>query len=337
MSDKRFYDMLGPLSLTDIVDGLDIQAVPQKFLDENIISAADLLGSKPGQISFLGSKKDLPRLDKAQATACFVTEAHAAQVGEKNIIPLISKTPKAHFGRAISRLVAQKSILGEMGADPVIAASAKIHPTAIIGFGAVIGNNVEIGPYSVIGPGVTIGVGTHIANNVTVECSVLGQNCQIKANACIGTSGFGMSADENGICNLPHIGRVIMGDRVSIGCHSTVDRGFIGDTVIGNDVKVDNLVQIAHNCQVGDGTMMAGHVGISGSCVIGKNVLLGGSVGLADHIHVGDGARLAARAGVMHDVPAGETWSGIPAMPIRDHMRVISATRKLVQKKPKNQ
>ena len=214
-------------------------------------------------------------------------------------------------------------------------ASKHIHPTTVISETAEIGADVKIGPYVVIGPGVVIGAGSQIESHVTIECAHLGSNCRIKAGACIGTSGFGVDADEKGIFDLPHVGRTILGDDVSIGCQSTIDRGFIGDTILGNDVKIDNLVQVAHNVTIGEGSMLAGHVGISGSCTIGKNVLMGGSVGLADHITVGDGARLAARAGVMHNIPAGETWSGIPAMPIRDHMRLISATRKLAAAKKK--
>ena len=105
---------------------------------------------------------------------------------------------------------------------------------------------------------------------------------------------------------------------------------------MGSEMCIRDRVQIAHNCTIGEGTVIAGHVGISGSCVVGKGVQMGGNVGLADHVKVGDGASIAARAGVMHDIPAGEVWSGIPAMPIREHMRLVSATRKLIQKPKKD-
>ena len=164
------------------------------------------------------------------------------------------------------------------------------------------------------------------------DSAIIGEDCHIKANAVIGGAGFGIASDETGLIDIPHIGRVIIGDRVSIGSQTCVDRGQLGDTILEDDVKIDNLVQIAHNVVVGARTVMAGHVGVSGSCRIGSGVQLGGNVGLADHINVGDGASVAARAGVMHDIPAGEVWSGIPAMPIREHMRLISATRKLIKK-----
>ena len=180
--------------------------------------------------------------------------------------------------------------------------------------------------------GVQIGDHTIIDPQAHIAFAKIGESCRIKSGAVIGGSGFGVAQDEKGLIDIPHLGRVMIGARVSIGANSCIDRGQLGDTVLGDDVKLDNFVQIAHNCQIGDGTMMAAHVGISGSCIIGKNCQFGGRVGLADHITVGEGAILAANAGVMHDIPAGEMYSGIPAIPIREHMRVISATRKLVKK-----
>lgn len=332
MIDDRFYSVCAPTPLGDLLDGLNVEELDTNILDQVISSVSDLASSSPGTLSFIVSKRNKESLETAQATACFAPEGCAALVGERDIIPIVSATPRTHFGRVMERLITRKSIFDE-GKAPRIAESAKVHPTAIIASGAVIGEGAHIYPYAVIGPGVVIGAGTHVHANATIDCAVLGEDCVVKANATIGTRGFGVDVDENGVLDLPHVGRVIMGDRVSIGSQTAIDRGFLGDTVIGNDVKIDNLVQIAHNVSLGDGCMLAGHVGISGSCVVGKNVLMGGSVGLADHLTVGDGAKLAARAGVMHNVPAGEMWSGIPAMPVRDHMRLISATRKLIQKK----
>ncbi|MBC6412542.1 MAG: UDP-3-O-(3-hydroxymyristoyl)glucosamine N-acyltransferase, partial [Hyphomonadaceae bacterium] len=134
------------------------------------------------------------------------------------------------------------------------------------------------------------------------------------------------------LLTLPHIGRVIIGNDVFIGSQSCVDRGFLGDTIIEDQVKIDNLCQIAHNVFVGQGTILAGRVGISGSCHIGRNVRMGGSVGLADHLNIGDGAQIAASAGLMKDVPAGEVWGGTPAMPWREQMKIFAAQRKLIRK-----
>ena len=328
MIDPRFYKLASPLTLGEALDGLDVVGPEGAYLEEMISAPANLASSQPGHITFFQNKRLKGQLETAKASACFVPEKLAAQLGERHIIPIISQTPRAHFARFCQRFVSVAAL--KTPAD--IAASAKVHPTAIIGAGAVIGENVEIGAFTVIGHSVQIGAGSKISPHAHIEFAHLGEDCRIKTGAVIGGSGFGVAKDERGILDIPHLGRVIIGDRVSIGSQSCMDRGQLGDTVLGNDVKLDNFVQIAHNVQVGAGSMMAGHVGISGSCVIGKGCQFGGRVGLADHIIVGDGASLAANAGVMHDIPAGEMWSGIPAMPIREHMRMVSATRKLIKK-----
>ena len=335
MLDSRFYIPSDPISLGELIAPLEAQIADEKFSDEMIGAVAELAASQPGQISYLENKRHKDKLSTAKATACFVPEALASLVSAQHIVPIISKSPRAHFARVAARLVRPRIFTRESGA-PEIAPSAKVHSTAIIGAQAQIGEDVEIGPYAIIGLGVKIGASSFIGAHSHIECAIIGEGCKIKPHAVIGGAGFGVARDENGILDIPHFGRVIIGDRVSIGSQSCVDRGQLGDTILGDDVKVDNLVQIAHNCTIGTGTVMAGHVGISGSVKVGRGVQLGGNVGLADHITVGDGASIAARAGVMHDVPAGEVWSGIPALPIREHMRMVSATRRLA-KKPKKE
>lgn len=335
MIDTRFYISHGPLSLADLIEGLAAELPDPKFGEENISSGAILSKSLPGQICFLDNKRHKEQALTAKATACFVTERLADIVGAQHIIPIVTKTPRAHFARAMKKIASRKTLATSEG-EAKIAKSARVHNSAVIGVGAVIQEDAEVAPYAIIGPGVHIGASTVIGSHADISCAVIGENCNIKPSTVIGGAGFGVTGDENGVLDIPHLGRVIIGDRVSIGSQSCVDRGQIGDTIIGDDVKVDNLVQIAHNCIIGEGTVIAGHTGISGSCIVGKGVQMGGNVGLADHLKVGDGASIAARAGVMHDIPAGEVWSGIPAMPIREHMRLISTTRKLSQKPKKD-
>ncbi len=335
MIDTRFYISHGPLTLADVIEGLAAELPDAKFGDEKVSSGGILSKSQPGQICYLDNKRHKEQTVTAKATACFVTERLADIIGAQHIIPIVTKTPRAHFARVMQKLASRRTLATSEG-DAKIAKSANIHSSAIIGAGAVIEGGVDIAPYAIIGPGVHIGAGTNIGSHADISCAVIGKNCKIKPSAVIGGAGFGVTGDEKGMLDIPHLGRVIIGNRVSIGSQSCVDRGQIGDTIIGDDVKLDNLIQIAHNCTIGEGTVMAAHTGISGSCEVGKGVQMGGNVGLADHIKVGDGASIAARAGVMHDIPAGEVWSGIPAMPIREHMRIVSATRKLIQKPKKD-
>lgn len=330
MVDPRFYKSYGPLSLVQLIEGIDVSLDPH-FCDEMIKSPAALKLAKAGDITFFQDKRRTSDLEDCQATACIVTERLAPLIGDKHILPIISKTPRAHFARICHKLI---GIAEPSDGTSDISLQARLHPTAVIGKAVTIKCGAVIGPYSVIGDGVKIGANTVIEPHVSLSFCEIGSDCRIKSGAVIGGAGFGIAKDEKGLIDLPHLGRVIIGNRVSIGSQTCIDRGQLGDTFISDDVKIDNLVQIGHNVSVGQATMMAGHVGISGSCHIGKNVQIGGNVGLSDHVIIGDNAMIAAKSGVMHNIPAGEAWSGYPAMPLRDHMRMVSATRKLA-KKPK--
>jgi UDP-3-O-[3-hydroxymyristoyl] glucosamine N-acyltransferase len=186
-----------------------------------------------------------------------------------------------------------------------------------------------IGANTVIGPGVAIGREAAISANVTLGCALLGDRVTILAGAVIGEAGFGATVGAQGLIDIPQLGRVILQDGVTVGANSCIDRGAFDDTVIGENTKIDNLVQIAHNVRVGRNCVMAAHTGISGSVTIGDGAQLGGRVGIADHVTIGAGARLAASAGVMHDIGPGETWGGFPAQPIRGWMRETAWLRKM--------
>lgn len=330
MLDDRFYVSNGPLTIADLIEGLEAVLPDPQFLDETITHLAGLDGAASGSLVFLGSKKSLTSLETCNATACFVTEKLAGHVGAQHIIPLITKTPRAHFARAMARMGAPKPLEGTQAAQ--IASTADVHKSAIIGAGAVIGEGVIVGPNVVIGCGVRIGAGCVIEANAVINTALIGETCTVKAGVVIGGRGFGVDKDELGTIEISHFGRVIMGNNVQVGANSCVDRGQVGDTVLADNVKLDNLVQIGHNVEIGEGSRLAAQIGISGSCKIGRNVMMGGGVGIADHIVVGDNVHIAARAGVMNDIPEGEYWGGTPAQPMRDFMREVAMSRKLARK-----
>jgi UDP-3-O-[3-hydroxymyristoyl] glucosamine N-acyltransferase len=173
----------------------------------------------------------------------------------------------------------------------------------------------------VIGPGVQIGRQARIGANATISFALIGDRVKIYAGAAIGEAGFGAAGGSAGIVDLPQLGRVIIQDDVTVGANSCIDRGAYDDTVIGENTKIDNLVQIAHGVRLGRSCLVASQVGISGSTVVGDGVRFGGQAGIADHLRIGDGATLLARAGLMNDVPAGEAWAGTPATTRRQWLR----------------
>ena len=228
--------------------------------------------------------------------------------------------------------------------EPVIDASAVIHDSAKIGTGVHIGPQVSIGSNAVVGDGVCLHAGSRVGSGVVIgEMTVLhanvviehdcriGRGCLLHAGVVVGADGFGYRPDPEGggLLKVPHLGIVDIGDDVEIGAGSCVDRAKFGATKIGDNTKLDNLVQVAHNAVIGCSTVVAAQVGIAGSAVIGNGVQIGAHAGIVEHVRIGDGARIGAKAGVIKNVPAGEVVAGIPAQPARDTLRQVAALRKL--------
>jgi UDP-3-O-[3-hydroxymyristoyl] glucosamine N-acyltransferase len=228
------------------------------------------------------------------------------------------------------------------GADG-IAAGATVHPTARLEQGVVVDPGV------VIGPGAEIGAGSVIAANAVIGPQVrIGRQCAIGAGASlmhalvgdrviihpgcrIGQDGFGFLPDRAGSIKIPQTRRVIIQDDVEIGANTTIDRGSTRDTVVGEGTKIDNLVQIGHNCSIGRHCFIVSQTGISGSVEVGDHVMLGGQVGIADHLTIGTGAKLGARSGVITDVPPGVQWGGFPARPFREWLKAEAIVGKMVR------
>ncbi|HSJ26502.1 MAG TPA: UDP-3-O-(3-hydroxymyristoyl)glucosamine N-acyltransferase [Longimicrobiales bacterium] len=226
--------------------------------------------------------------------------------------------------------------------------AAGVHPTAVVDDGAEVAESASIGPHAVIGPGTVVGAGAIMGAHVVVgrDCRIgagaylhphvtlyddvaVGERTILHSGVRLGTDGFGYASSRSGHAKIRHVGRCIVGDDVEIGANTTVDRGSIGDTVIGNGCKIDNLVQVGHNVRMGEHCIVVSQVGISGSTRMGRFVTLGGQAGIKGHIRIGDGATVAAQAGVFGDVAPGVTVSGYPARPHRDALRAQALTLKL--------
>ncbi len=298
--------------IAELVGG-ELRGDPESVVD----GVAPLDRAGPRHATFLASARYAPLL--AHTTAGVVLVARDLADGQPPASTwIIVDNPHA----AIQSLL---PALYELGAP-----AAWIAPTARIGIGARIGVGVRIEDYVVIGDGVRVGDGSRLYPHVTIYAgSEIGSNCAIHSGARIGSDGFGYVFRNAVHEKIPHVGRCVIGDDVEIGANSTIDRGSIGDTVIGSGTKIDNLVQIGHNVRIGSRCLLMAQVGIAGSARIGDGVIIAGQAGIGGHVNIGDGARIAGQSGVFGDVPVGESWSGYPARPHRESLRATAALFRL--------
>lgn len=301
---------------------------------DHLISGVNSLADAGGnEVSFLANKRYKGQLETTAAAAVFLAANQSAPDGlgiirvddpylafaklQRHFYPLPSGTGKQH----VSAVIDESATLAEnvdVGPNAVIGANANIGSGTIIGPGCVVGENVQIGKLCILN-----------ANSVVAYDCILGDDVILQAGATIGADGFGYAWDGTKFLKIPQVGRVILEDDVEVGANASVDRGAIGDTVLERGVKLDNLVQIAHNVRVGAFSVMASQVGISGSTVIGKGCQLGGQSGVAGHLVVGDGCKLAGKSGVLGDLEAGGVYAGSPAMPHRMWLKVSALMMKL--------
>jgi UDP-3-O-[3-hydroxymyristoyl] glucosamine N-acyltransferase len=335
MPDPRFFEDLGPVSLIELAAVAGAELARPEDGERRIVAAAPLARAGASDISFFADKRYLDDLKATGSGACFATRDFAAQAPAGCSV-LITAEPQAAYAAAANRLHRPRRADAR---DPLIHPDATIEdgvslaPGVTIGAGAQVGRGTSIGPYSVIGPGVAIGRGCSIGAHVTLGFALLGDRVTILSGAVIGEPGFGVTFGQGRMVDVPQLGRVIIQDNVSIGACSCIDRGAWDDTVIGENTKIDNLVQVAHNVRLGRNCVLAAHAGISGSVVVGDGVQFGGRAGIADHVTIGSGARVAAAAGVMKDIEPGGAVAGLPAKPVRQHMREVAWLGKMAQRR----
>jgi UDP-3-O-[3-hydroxymyristoyl] glucosamine N-acyltransferase len=286
-------------------------------------------------LTFLANAKYAPLFERSLAGVVLVTKELASAPGSC-AVRVVVPSPHDALLSLIQRFY--RPPVRERGVHPTAIVApgvrldpgATIEPYAVIGEGAEIGDRAWIGSHSVVGAGVKLGSDVHLFPHVTLYPGTrLGDRVTVHSGARLGCDGFGYVFRGGVHEKIPHAGRCLIGNDVEIGANSTIDRGSIDDTVVGDGTKIDNLVQIGHNVRVGRLCLLAAQVGVAGSCRVEDGAVLGGQVGLAGHLTVGAGARLAAQAGVISDVPAGETWSGYPARPHREALKASAALFKL--------
>ncbi len=320
MPDPRFFQQaVDALSVDELAARIGGDVV--RGGDRQVSAVAPLGVASQTDVAFLGDKRFLSALTESQA-GCVVLPEFAIEHASASAAVIVSREAQAAWARAASvfhRLLTldAASILSDAAEDDTVV----IEPGVVLGQGVRIGRGTRIGANTVIGPGVQIGRDCQIGANVSIGFALIGDRVRLYAGARIGEAGFGAAGSSTGPIDIPQLGRVIIQDGVTVGANTCIDRGAYDDTVIGENSKIDNLVMIGHNCVIGRNVLMAAHTGISGSVTVGDNVMFGGKAGVGDHITIGTGARVAGGAGVLADIPAGETWSGYPAKPLRQSLR----------------
>lgn len=301
--------------------------------DTEITGVAGIEEAQPGQLTFVSNPKYASVAKTTKASAVIVSEDFPA-------IPaamLRSKNPYYAFARAMELFYPPPKYAPGVHPTAVVTASAKIGANAHIGPYVVIGENVEIGANAVLLAHVVVYSGVKIGDNFFAHArATVRENCRIGSNVflqngvVIGADGFGFAKDNNGHWHkIPQPQAVVIGDNVEIQANACIDRASVGETHIGNGVKIDNLVQIGHGSTVGDDSLIAAQAGIAGSTEIGKSVILTGQVGVVGHCKVGDGAIVTPQSGVAHDIPAGAIVSGAPAIDHKLWLKVSALLSKL--------
>jgi UDP-3-O-[3-hydroxymyristoyl] glucosamine N-acyltransferase len=300
--------------------------------DTVISNISGIEDAKEGDITFVANPKYIKYVETTNASAIVCSPGISSE--SKNLLKV--KNPYLAYAKAITFLNPPREETGTVderafiGKDVKLGENVTIYPFSFIGDGSTIGDNTTIYPNCFLGRKVKIGSNTFLHPNVTIreEC-IVGNNVIINSGAIIGSDGFGFAPDGAKKFKIPQLGIVQIDDDVEIGACTAIDRATMGKTWIKRGAKLDNLIQVAHNCTIGEDSIIIAHTGISGSTHIGDRVTMAGQSATAGHVKIGNDVTVGARGGVAVDVPPGQTVSGAPHMPHRDWLRSTLIFRKL--------
>ena len=328
---KFIKSLLGPTGVSISAGQLAEKFGLELRGDANTIvhGVAPIADARPGQLAFYSTEQNssafkilpISVLENTRASVILVQPEMADHAPDGATL-LITDTPRGNIVKILGEIYREKPRFGisndahiERGVFFRNRRSVYVGQFATIERGAVIEENVKIYPYAFIGRNVTIGRGTIVQTGVHIENATIGADCVINAGAVIGKDGFGYTRQNGHNVFIPHVGRVVLGNRVSVGANTCIDRGVMTDTTVGDGTKIDNLCQIAHGVVIGSECFLASGVGLAGGTVVGDRALLGGHVGVANGIHIGNDAQVGAQSGVFRDIPDGDRQMGFPAVP----------------------
>jgi UDP-3-O-[3-hydroxymyristoyl] glucosamine N-acyltransferase len=339
MQHPGFFERAGPFALRDIAEKVGAALTREEDGSRMIRDVQTLHSAGPGDLAFFDNRKYAGQLASTLAGACILAGANAKRAPSVTST-LTTTTPYSSFAKAL-RLFYADALRSKAAADAADPRGILVHPTARIGAGVVVEPGAVIGREATIGDGTTIAAGAVVGFRVVVgrDCyvgagatlthAIVGNGVILHSGVRIGQDGFGFAMGGNGHLKVPQIGRVVIGDEVEIGANTTVDRGALSDTIIGEGTKIDNLVQIAHNVIIGRHCVIVAQSGIAGSAQLGDFVVMGAHSGVIGHVTIGNGAQIAGMAHVKNNVEAGARMGGTPARPFKEWAREVAAIRQL--------
>ncbi len=341
MADPRFFENRGPFTLAQICEKAGIAVPAGADASLSLHDLADLAGAGRGHLTFFSGASTLrDAFAASQAGVCLVPVTGKRPAAPAGMILLETPSVGRSFAAIATLFYPVHSQPRWQQSEAVspqarLAGDVILAPGVVIGPLAEIGEGTRIGPGTVIGPGVAIGKHCEIGTGVSISHAYVGDRVIILPGAAIGQPGFGFTTNGADYLKVPQLGRVIVQDDVEIGANTTIDRGALSDTVIGEGSKLDNLVMIAHNCRIGRNCVIAGQTGLAGSVTLEDGVVLAGQVGLGDHSHVGAGARMGARSGTGSRIflEGGQDYGGAPAKTVREWAREIHAVTRLARQR----